>query len=145
MVWTAARVGIRTVSDNGATTMKRLTMVTAAILIVTAICVCAYVGQKSKRARLALCRSHRLVLLSVIESAAFEGGYSIGDKIPETNITDYIVKEFLVCPSTGRPYDIPPVGGVPTCSYHGNLEVITTNRARYTKTNRGHREHRGHP
>jgi hypothetical protein len=67
------------------------------------------------------CLNNLHIIHSTVISAALEGSYYRGDVIPLERITDSLKKNRIpYCPSGGH-YTVPPVGGRPVCSYHGDI------------------------
>jgi hypothetical protein len=67
------------------------------------------------------CLNNLKILHSVVISVALENRYHRGDAIPTNRLVGYLKDNRIpVCPSGGR-YTIPPVGGHPVCSSHGDV------------------------
>jgi len=67
------------------------------------------------------CLNNLKIIHSTVISAALEGSYYRGDVVPLKQIAGYLKENQIpVCLSGGR-YTIPPVGGHPACSYHGDV------------------------
>lgn len=104
---------------------KRIVTYGICLFIVLAVVICAsskYRRWSEERNRRECAQDMRFVFAAII-SAALWDGVSLGERIaPEQFVGDIVhwKGELPECPSGGR-YTIPPVGGVPTCSYHGNL------------------------
>jgi hypothetical protein len=88
------------------------------ILGVAAALICMTSGCRSKRD---VCKENLSVIACAIESTVLEQSLYEGDPIPVDHIVLFMKGAKLpACPAGGK-YVIPTVGGLPTCTVHGNL------------------------
>ena len=67
------------------------------------------------------CLNNLQQIESAVRATALEAGYPTGSIIPTERLAECLKDgEIPKCPSGGS-YTIPPVGGHPTCSDHGDL------------------------
>lgn len=99
---------------------KRLILTMASVLGAVAITVAA--AQCYRNSQRKSCHNNLRQIHSAIESSALAEKYGWGDTMPISVFSQYLRPGTLNCPSGGK-YNIPTVGGHPTCTYHGDLLV----------------------
>ncbi len=111
-------------TNLGKGSVKRLTVVSLLVIVSGALAILILVVLLNQGIRTEQ-RNECLNSLQQIDSAlmatALERGYRNGDSIPTAQLVESLKDNKIPsCPSGGS-YVIPPVGGHPTCTFHGDL------------------------